>query len=243
MGYKIAVISDVHSNLIALNLVLREIKSKNCNEIIHLGDVISIGPNPKESLDVLLNTGAKLLMGNHEEYYITDFCNPPRHVSKGILDMVKWGINELGCEYKKTIKRFPYEYLKNINGFKILFCHYAMADKANYSSRFKDINNILNQDNIDDFFNRRNVDIIFYGHSHIFHDTHSQTSKIRYINPGSVGSYGDSFARYSIIDFEGESYNVCHEMIHYDKSELVKTVREKNIPEKEMIIKKFYGIS
>ncbi len=50
---KRALISDVHSNLEALRVVLDDIRQQGINEIYCLGDVIGYGPNPRECLDLV----------------------------------------------------------------------------------------------------------------------------------------------------------------------------------------------
>ena len=47
MKKRIALISDIHGNLEALESILEDIKTKNIDEIICLGDTIAIGPNSK----------------------------------------------------------------------------------------------------------------------------------------------------------------------------------------------------
>ena len=47
---KIGIITDVHSNIIALNTVLNEFEKIKVDKIICCGDVIGIGPNPEETI-------------------------------------------------------------------------------------------------------------------------------------------------------------------------------------------------
>lgn len=61
-----AIISDIHANLEALEAVLKDIKSKNIQDIICLGDIIGYGPNPRECLK-LAQEFKFCLRGNHEE--------------------------------------------------------------------------------------------------------------------------------------------------------------------------------
>jgi len=63
---KIAVISDVHGNLVALNKALEVIESIKPNEIWFLGDCFGYFPEGIECYDVLLKTCFVFLMGNHE---------------------------------------------------------------------------------------------------------------------------------------------------------------------------------
>ena len=48
---KIAVISDIHANLIALEKALEDIKSQNCDKIFCLGDLALAGAQPNETIE------------------------------------------------------------------------------------------------------------------------------------------------------------------------------------------------
>jgi predicted phosphodiesterase len=61
-----AIISDIHSNLEALQAVLADIKAQGITEIYCLGDVVGYGPNPRECIDLVMD--AKLvILGNHDQ--------------------------------------------------------------------------------------------------------------------------------------------------------------------------------
>jgi len=62
----IAVISDIHSNVVALKGVLADIEPRNVERIICLGDVVGYGPKPAECLDLVIEKVGKSLMGNHD---------------------------------------------------------------------------------------------------------------------------------------------------------------------------------
>jgi diadenosine tetraphosphatase ApaH/serine/threonine PP2A family protein phosphatase len=62
----IAIISDIHSNLAALEAVLADIEARNAARILCLGDVVGYGPNPGECVD-LLRRCEVTVMGNHDE--------------------------------------------------------------------------------------------------------------------------------------------------------------------------------
>ncbi|HUW20299.1 MAG TPA: metallophosphoesterase family protein [Sedimentisphaerales bacterium] len=61
-----AVISDIHSNLEALETVLADIESRGIKTIYCLGDVIGYGPNPKECLDLIIQKTKWCVLGNHD---------------------------------------------------------------------------------------------------------------------------------------------------------------------------------
>ncbi len=62
-----AVVSDVHSNLEALEAVIEDAAAHDCNDIVCLGDLIGYGPNPRQVLRIALESFRFTLMGNHEE--------------------------------------------------------------------------------------------------------------------------------------------------------------------------------
>ena len=62
-----AIISDVHSNLVALEAVLADIKSQNVNEIVCLGDICGYGPQPIECINRVREVASWTLRGNHDE--------------------------------------------------------------------------------------------------------------------------------------------------------------------------------
>ena len=62
-----AVISDIHSNLEALEAVLADIDRRDIKEIYCLGDVVGYGASPKECLDIVSQRCAAVLCGNHDQ--------------------------------------------------------------------------------------------------------------------------------------------------------------------------------
>jgi predicted phosphodiesterase len=61
-----AIISDIHSNLEALQAVLADIKSQGISEVYCLGDVVGYGPNPRECIDLVMESKL-VLLGNHDQ--------------------------------------------------------------------------------------------------------------------------------------------------------------------------------
>lgn len=64
MGY--AVLSDVHSNLEALNAVIEDLKSRGIRDVYFLGDAVGYGPDPDECVEILKAECTVMLAGNHD---------------------------------------------------------------------------------------------------------------------------------------------------------------------------------
>ena len=74
---KIAVLTDVHGNLPALQVALRAIRREGADAIFHTGDAIGIGPFPAECLELLLSTsGMNLICGNHDSWFSNGLPEP-----------------------------------------------------------------------------------------------------------------------------------------------------------------------
>jgi diadenosine tetraphosphatase ApaH/serine/threonine PP2A family protein phosphatase len=67
-----ALISDIHGNLEALDIVLDDIKKQGIEEIFCLGDIIGYGPNPRECIDRVMDTCRLSLLGNHDQGALFD---------------------------------------------------------------------------------------------------------------------------------------------------------------------------
>jgi len=63
----IAILSDVHANLEALEVVLADIRRRECDRVVCLGDFVGYGPNPNECVDLLSPLlGGRNVAGNHD---------------------------------------------------------------------------------------------------------------------------------------------------------------------------------
>ena len=130
---KIGIISDVHSNKDALNLVLKEFEEKNIDKIICVGDVIGIGPYPAECIDILMENKDKFIAfvkGNHEGYLINGL---PKHnhnreceklLSEEELETHRWNHRRLNEKQIEFIKTWMPSIELEIEGKKIIIEHY-----------------------------------------------------------------------------------------------------------------------
>lgn len=73
---RLAIISDIHANLEALEVVLADIATRGIRDVVCLGDIVGYGPNPRECLELVAATARFSLLGNHEEavlFHAEDF--------------------------------------------------------------------------------------------------------------------------------------------------------------------------
>lgn len=76
---RIALISDIHANLPALEAVLRDIAHHAPDRIISLGDQVNLGPCPRQTLQLLQAHQVSCLHGNHERYVLSAQAGDPAY--------------------------------------------------------------------------------------------------------------------------------------------------------------------
>src|SRR5437763_975600 len=70
---RIAILSDIHGNAVALRAVLADLEAFGVDQIVVAGDLVGFGPSPDEVVDLLVARGARLIRGNHEKDYVAPF--------------------------------------------------------------------------------------------------------------------------------------------------------------------------
>lgn len=178
---KIAVLSDIHGNSVALKAVIRELKKKKITECIILGDFIGYYYHPDEVIRLLLNNQLSIsaVRGNHErmmqkvltgELMVRDITNKYGHG----LEFAK---NQMDDRILHRIISLPDKIIVKKDGIKICVSHGTPNNPDQY---------VYPDTKISEFeFGDIRTDFILMGHTHY--------PMIRYyrnmiiVNPGSVG--------------------------------------------------------
>jgi protein phosphatase len=72
---KLAVLSDIHGNLPALDAVISDLKNFDLDQVIVPGDVISFGPFSRQAAEIVIKNGWSAIRGNNE-YFLLDYKTP-----------------------------------------------------------------------------------------------------------------------------------------------------------------------
>ncbi len=106
-----AVISDIHSNLDALEAVLEDIRKSKIDHLVCLGDIVGYGPDFEQCIDVITDRCEVCLRGNHDEAVVegaSDFNPVARDVIDYTREMLKPGL------ISPARKRNRWNFLKNL---------------------------------------------------------------------------------------------------------------------------------
>ena len=239
---KIGIITDVHSNIIALNTVLNEFEKIKVDKIICCGDVIGIGPNPEETIQALIKRKDILLAvrGNHEQYLLKglpkNVHDDGRTMSLEEIDNHEWTHSKLSENSKNFISKFKISNIIEIEGKKIYIVHYPSNENGIYKKHIKKPTIKQNEE----MFSEIDADIYIYGHTH----TTSINNKNNkwYINSGSLGCpIKSNIANAGILEINKNE--ICYKQlkIEYNVNEVIKVIERLRFPFYKGILKIFYG--
>jgi predicted phosphodiesterase len=107
---RIAVISDMHGNLISLEAVLAEIRESGVDQIICLGDCVQGGPQPAQVVARLRELACPIVMGNADSFLLTgedteaEPTDPARW--EKLLTVRAWSLSQLSSEDRAFMAGF-----------------------------------------------------------------------------------------------------------------------------------------
>lgn len=234
---QIAIISDIHGNLLALNEVLSDIQNRSIYQIYCLGDLVDFAPWGNEVIEKIKNKGIPCLLGNHDERIAFDHPVLPlgHHDKKETANRII-AINhskaEIISENKKWLAALPYnfELTYKINKVtkKILLVHAGLLsnDTYIYESDLKiDLAQILKN---------KGIDAIIMGHTHLSYQ--QNYSDVLFVNSGSVGRSreADRKATYCILSITEKEITAEITKVDYNVEEVASQIYKSEIPD-------FYG--
>lgn len=162
---KIAVFSDVHGNLKALKAVLEQIKEKNVDLTVFLGDIFQRGNEEIECLELLKDNKIICLKGNCELYMEHGVdIDPDVEYLRDYYDATR---KKLTDEQMQFIKQMPLFYENKCHGHKIHFSHFLFSD-INSAYPFLQLSDLKNGvfDQVCKSEDVMKYDLVVIGHSH-----------------------------------------------------------------------------
>src|SRR5689334_720874 len=87
---RVALISDLHGNAVALDAVLADIRAVGTDRIVCLGDTATLGPRPREVLDRLRQLGCACILGNHDAFMLDAQLIHSYSEAPIVVDSVDW---------------------------------------------------------------------------------------------------------------------------------------------------------
>ncbi len=174
-----AFISDVHSNLEALEAVLGQLGKE---ELFCLGDIVGYGSNPNEVIQLLRDRRAVAVRGNHDEAVLTGDTS---WFNARAAMAAKWTTGQLSEESRAYLRGLPLQIRTAVEGVQTYLTHgspddnlHEYVDPATHSELFSH------------YLARLDVRLLGLGHTHLPYVWKDGSGTV--FNPGSVGQPRDN---------------------------------------------------
>lgn len=233
---RLAVITDAHGNLPALQTALAAVDRFGVDLLVHTGDAIGIGPYPRECAELLTaRPSTYCLMGNHDEWYAFGLPEPrPEWMGVGEWEHQQWTHAALGDALRPTVAAWPYSTRFDCAAGPIELLHFP----RNPAGDFLTPSAAPKTGEAADGLFGGGARFIFYGHTHEPADLVGATT--RYINPGSLGCAPKPVARIAfLVLHSAEQWDLSSSAIPYDPAELSSEFDKREVPERDFIRRVF----
>ena len=231
---KIAVISDIHGNMQALEAVLYDINRENCEKIFCLGDLAMAGPQPCQTVDKIIelnkNENFYLIAGNTDKMLAS---GEPEKIYQNLKNKNEIMANAY-LDDLKLLKRYQIEFLTSLpttltlefGGKKILLCHGSPRRID------ENIHPDLAIEEVEEITKDSDANIIFCGHTHLPCGFQTNTGKT-IANAGSIGRPFSLNPKscYIVLEFNennsSNNFTIQHKMISYDVKKASKILEKR----------------
>ena len=214
-----AILSDVHANLPALNVVLTDVFSVGVDRIISLGDLVGYGPQPAEVLELAYSRIGHFVLGNHDAVIAGRM--DPGVFNAAARTMIEWTASRVAGKARSFLATQPYM----LTGPGYRCSHGNPASPATFGY-------LLEAADASAAWAATEEQFLFVGHSHVPglfvlgqsktphwlapQDFAFEAHKRYIVNVGAVGEPRDGDVRASYCIFDEERREVFFRRVAFD---------------------------
>ncbi len=210
-----AILSDIHANLPALEAVLRDIRGRGVDAMLHAGDVVGYYPYPNEVVEALRGENVRSILGNHDRAVLSGedhWFNPTAATA------LRWTRTHTDPLSMGFLRSLPPRLAMEIGPRHALMVHGSPKDGDEY---------VYAHDVVEELFPGE-VELVIMGHTHV-----PYIKALGYrlaLNPGSVGQPRDGDPRASYALLESEEGSASLHRVDYPVAKVAAAVEEAGLP-------------
>jgi putative phosphoesterase len=214
---RIAILSDIHGNLTALEAVLADLQGERIDQMVCLGDLAFKGPQPGECVARVRGLGIPCIHGNTDLSLLevagltpTRPLPPGNGMQPDAEPYFRWHVEHMGQEELAYLASLPFSYRMESDGQSILFVHASPQDVI------AGIRPTMAPEAIRTVLAGAEADWIVVGH---VHEAFAFRFEGRWlVNPGAIGFSldGDGRAAYAVLDTARSSFELRRVAYSYE---------------------------
>jgi len=228
---RIAIISDIHGNQLALEAVLNDLAGQpRCDQVVIAGDLCLNGPRPREVLQMVRVLNCPVVQGNVDLEIVT---HAPEKSEKK-RSTIGWTRGQIGDDGIAYLASLPFSYrLTNPAGRDLLIVHanpLNLEDAISPNAADEELERLLG--GLDE-----GVGALAFGHLHI-----AYTRRWRNLLLVDVASCGaprdeDRRAAYGILTWQNHAWEAEIRRVDYDLPAVIKQIKKSGMPNAEKRVK------
>jgi putative phosphoesterase len=222
---RIAILSDIHGNLQALDAVLADIRSQKPDAVYCLGDLVGYGGNPNEVTERIRRAGFPTVMGNYDDGvgYDRDECGCAYTEERDRLlgdRSLAWTKAHATDENKAFLRTLAKEIRFEADGKRMLLVHGSPRKMNEYLFEDRPISSFQR------LAGSSNADVIVFGHTHKPYT--KDVNGVLFLNAGSAGKPkdGDWRACYVLLQDGAATF----QRLEYDVTAAAAAIRATGLP-------------
>lgn len=219
---KIALISDIHANLPALEAVLNDATIRGATLFLNAGDSIGYGPFPNDVITLLRSRHVLSVIGNYDISILSKKWKK-RSVSGQKRMAMRWAYDNLSRENRSWLEKLPRCLHLPIRGVSLMVTHGSPESVTEY------LDDGTPEVRLKEIARTGGVNIMITGHSH--RSAARQVDGVWFINAGSVGRAEDGDPRASYALLQLEPFSIMHIRIPYEIDRTITALRHHNLPD------------
>ena len=225
----VAVITDIHANLPALQAVLRRIDELGIDDVYCGGDLVGYGPHPNEVCALIQERGIPTIYGNYDHAIARDLddCGcayiTPHDRELG-QQSVAWTLEHTDRRSKAFMRELPFDLRFTVGEWSVHLVHGSP----------RKVNEYLFEDKPARLYERlaaaEEAEVLVFGHTHKPWDR--EYGGVRFVNCGSVGKPkdGDPRGAFAFLNASSGPLEVTIERVAYDAAAVAEEVRAAGLP-------------
>jgi putative phosphoesterase len=232
---RLALISDLHGNLLAFEAVLGELEETGVERIVCLGD-IAAGPQPRETVARLQCLRCPVVLGNWDTWMLDGMPHLPGYEGPRLRDQGEWTAAQLGESEKTFLATLPERVELQLDGASVLCVH------GSPRSFMEHIHPTTPDAEVAEMLGDADPSALTAGHTHVQLVRHHNSTLI--VNPGSVGLPFHTWppngpvrmspwAEYAVLSAENGTVSAELRRAPYDIAALRDVAHESGMPHPE----------